>query len=627
MGTAARSSRRITFQNRFLRVDFDAAEVTWTVTEKATGVAWKMAKSNEQDVVLEDDRKQRTNRALASSQDKTVLPPRTALPGVYLRLQDLGLGVQVVLDGNNLEVEIERLTGQGPARVRDLLFPRHLLLPKRADTYSTWTVGQGSIVPATSPNRFHHPEGYSEQEMCWHGAFSQGCGMIAIAETPFDLYMAMSHLPGEAPAPFIHWLPSHGDLRYTRRVRYTFAKGLDFVRQAKHYRAYAKRVGWFVSLREKARWNPNVARLKGAAVINSATAQRRVRTMTYDMNTFADQAKWAVQLRKQTGLKNAVVHVDGWGRFGYDSVHPETLPPNAEAGGPKGLKDFRAQVRDAGWLFALHDQYIDIYADAPSYHPSRLMIKENGKPNTLNVWAGGLCSHLCISEALKFVRRNFAEGVKDQYMYHNSPPVYAVCEPDAYYLDCFCRIHECFNPEHPLTRSEVVHYTNECLRTVRNHGKKVVLSNEHPKFYSVPDLDFGWGIGHLKADVQVSGGGNQTELIGIPVPLWHLVFHDALWLPEYGDNHLQQMLYGNGVYFQNTKDGPKPAELANKLKVCALNEVIGFDEMVNFEVLDGGAGFRSEFESGVRVTTDQKEKAYRIDGARGVATKGMVKLA
>ena len=37
------TSRRLTFQNRFLRVDLDAAEVTWSVTEKATGVVWRMA--------------------------------------------------------------------------------------------------------------------------------------------------------------------------------------------------------------------------------------------------------------------------------------------------------------------------------------------------------------------------------------------------------------------------------------------------------------------------------------------------------------------------------------------------------------------------------------------------------
>ena len=59
----------------------------------------------------------------------------------------------------------------------------------------------------------------------------------------------------------------------------------------------------------------------------------------------------------------------------------------------------------------------------------------------------------------------------------------------------------------------------------------------------------------------------------------------------------------------------------------AINEIAGFDEMAGFEVLDGGQTFRSEFESGLRVTTSPKEKTYKIEGARSVATKGTERLA
>jgi hypothetical protein len=620
------AARQTTFENRFLKLSIDARDVGFNVTEKDTGAVWRMAASSTQDVTVEDSLKVRTPRAFASSTDKFISPARNGLPGARLRMRDLGLELHIFLDERSVVVEIERVYGQGPARVRDVLFPRHFLLPRRADSSTTWTVGQGGVVPGNWSSRFHHPEGYSEQEMCFHGATIGNCGMAAIAETPFDLYIAMSHLEGEAPSSFIHWLPSHSDLRYTRRVRYTFQKGLNYVRQAKLYRAHMQREGYWLSLEEKVRQNPNVARMRGAAVVTSLTAIRRVRTMGYEMNTFADQMQWALNLKKRSGLKNAIVHVDGWGRFGYDSVHPETLPPNVEAGGAKALREFREKVRGAGWLFGLHDQYIDIYQDAPSYDPARFMIRENGRPNQVNMWAGGLCAHLCFSESLKFLRRNFVDGVKDQYMYHNSPPIYQICEPDAYYLDCLCRIHECFSGNHPLTRSEVVQYTNEMLRTVRNEGKRVVLSCEHPKFYSVPDLDFGWGISNMKADVQLAGGGSATESVGVPVPLWHLVFHDALWLPQYGENYLSQMLYMEAPYLQNTKEGPGDRELAMKLRVCKLNEVAGFDEMTDFSFENDGAVQSSEFSSGVRVQVNRAEKTFRIQGPRAVATKGTERL-
>ena len=621
------AGKNLSVENRFLRLDIDTRDVTWTLTEKATGVVWQMARSSSQDVTLEDANKSRTQHAFASSQDKEVRPARSGLPGAYIFLRDLGIGIHAFLDARSLVVEVERFVGRGPAKVRDVLFPRHFLLPKKPDTFSTWTIGQGAIVPATMKSRFHHPEGYSEQDMAFHGAITGGCGMVAIAETPFDLYVAMSHLEKEAPATFFHWLPSLGDLRYTRRVRFTFGRGLDFVRQAKLYRQHMKELGYFVSLKDKARFNPNVASLRGAAWVNTSTAMRRMKPLSYFCNTFADQTAWITQLKQRTGLKTGVVHVDGWGAFGYDSVHPEVLPPNAAAGGAAGLKQFREAARKMGWLFGLHDQYMDIYADAPSYDPARFMIRENGKPNILNVWAGGPCAHMCSSESLKFVKRNFVEGVRDQYMYHNSPSIYDICQPDASYLDCFCRIHECFNPLHPLTRAETVYYQRECLRTVRECGKKVVQSCEHAKWYAIPDLDFSYGLAHQKADVQVEGGGSATEAIGLPVPLWNLVFHDAIWTPEWQDEAYGRMLlYGCSPFFTATRDGPAPQEIEWKMKACKFNEFVGFDEMTDFKIRDDGNALYSEFSSGAGVTYNPKEKVCRIEGPRQVATAGTVKL-
>jgi hypothetical protein len=171
-----------------------------------------------------------------------------------------------------------------------------------------------------------------------------------------------------------------------------------------------------------------------------------------------------------------------------------------------------------------------------------------------------------------------------------------------------------------------VQYTLEMLRTVRNQGKGVVLSVEHPKFYSIPDLDFGYGIGHMKTDVQVVGGGSATECIGIPVPLWHLIFHDAVWLPNHSEDYLTMFLYADSCFLRNSKEGPSDHELAMKLRACKLNEVAGFDEMVDFSSENGGAVQTSEFSSGVRVQVNRAEKTFRIQGPKAVATRGTERL-
>ncbi len=616
-------SKKLKLDSKNLSVEIDADKVALAVTEKRSKVRWEMFPSYDYDVVLRFADGHEETRTFSSSKDKRVRAARHGLKGHELSLADLGLVLTFFLVEDDLVVEIAPARGWRSFKVRDVRFPRHFVLPRKEGAYTLWTVGQGSIVPATWHGRFHHPEGYSEQEMCFHGARQDGCGMVAIAETPYDMYIAMDHREGAAPSTFIRWLPSHGCLRYPRRVRFHFEPGMDFVGMAKAYRKWIDEEGYFKPLSEKVKENPNVARLKGAAVVCSQTATRRVRTMQYECTSFDEQAKRLAKLKERTGLKRAVVHVDGWGRFGYDSVHPETLPPNQEAGGAPGLKRFREKARELGWLFGLHDQYIDVYTDAPSYAPERLMIKEDGKPNLVNMWAGGLCSHMCYSESLKFVRRNIIEGVHDQYMYHNSPPVMQICAPDAYYLDCFCRLHECFNPLHPMTRQEVAETNVEIFRTVRHAGEGVVLSCEHPKFYAVPELDFGWSVGHLTADVQVVGGGHSTECVGIPVPLFLLVFHDAVWLPHPGGDLLQAFLYVRGPYFWNTAEGPSDGEIETKMKLCKLNEAAGFDEMVGFKVLDaGGREMESEFSSGLRVRVDYEDRTYRVSGGKGADMEG-----
>ena len=140
MKAKSAAGKNLSVENHFLRLDIDTRGVAWTLTEKATGVVWQMARSSSQDVTLEDANQSRTQHAFASSQDKEVRPARNGLPGAYIFLRDLGIGIHAFLDARSLVVEVERFVGRGPAKVRDVLFPRHFLLPRKPDTFSTWTM-------------------------------------------------------------------------------------------------------------------------------------------------------------------------------------------------------------------------------------------------------------------------------------------------------------------------------------------------------------------------------------------------------------------------------------------------------------------------------------------------------
>ena len=81
---------------------------------------------------------------------------------------------------------------------------------------------------------------------------------------------------------------------------------------------------------------------------------------------------------RQSGLKNLWVINHVWQRAGYDVQYPDVLPANPEYGGDAGLAALSRSASDAGYLFALHENYIDYYPDAPSWNPQSISLNSDG---------------------------------------------------------------------------------------------------------------------------------------------------------------------------------------------------------------------------------------------------------
>ena len=112
----------------------------------------------------------------------------------------------------------------------------------------------------------------------------------------------------------------------------------------------------------------------------------------------------------------------GWIRMGFDNQYPDILPASPEAGGNEGLAALSTQVRDYGWLFGLHDNYQDMYDDAPSFDTKYLMYNKDGRPQTGGVWAGGTPYLMVSDKAMEFA-------------YRNLPPVKDLFSPNSYFID------------------------------------------------------------------------------------------------------------------------------------------------------------------------------------------------
>ena len=94
-----------------------------------------------------------------------------------------------------------------------------------------------------------------------------------------------------------------------------------------------------------------------------------------------------------------------------------------------------------------------------------------------SVWYGGKQSVLCPRLALGHVKKNYSwlldHGIKMRGAYLD---VFAVVPPD-----------ECYNPEHPATRTDCLNYRGMCLDFIRSQGG--VVSSEEPADWAIPHLD------------------------------------------------------------------------------------------------------------------------------------------
>ncbi len=609
-----------TFGSDKLRVEFDADAGVFDVTHTPTGVVWKMDRSDRRDVLvrtaggedfvsLADARKSEVGR-----EGESFLRARyAAFEGVEgAAWVELRLTVQ----GEDLLVEIDAWDSDPRALVREVYYPRAFLLPADDSSWALLPRRQGVLLPGSDRKELDGRLGWKPRLNCY-GGFADGCGLLAVAETPHDLRVA--HMCGpEGHRLFPRWMASLGRFRYPRRLRLLFRKATGLDGLAREYRKHAEREGWCVTLAEKAEANERVNLLKGCGVLSELIAYVDRRRFRYDVRTFAEARERFQRFARASGAKRLVYHLDGWGAQGYDALHPDLLPPLGAAGGWKGLQDLAAAVKEHPFLFLLHDNYNLFFPDAASFHESRCVWDEDLVPFRDAFRAGGLNFVLCPEVAVDIVRRNYELGVRR--LRGSSPPIMEALGPTAAYFDQFLisggGVDECFNPGHLLSRRDYRRAMLEILRYLREE-LRLVVSVEHVYDWGVPYLDFD---GTTK-------GANLAADPGVGVPFFSMVFHDCMVLPVGIDGHTpgawqERILDGavsGGVPYVFMVQHPTPEDASKRFK-CAevmmkLHERVAFERLVSHRLLSAdGRARESEFES-ASVRVDYDERTVEINGA------------
>ena len=489
---------------------------------------------------------------------------------------------------------------------------------------------QGIVVPNTFENEFTKPNFNGQfcsnaAYMPWFGQIKEKEGYIMISETPWDMAYQIDH-PTNGPYTHISMrhLPSLGKLSYTRKMKLIFDHDTNIVSLCKIYRKDSSEKGKYVTLEEKAKRNKNVDKLIGSAFLHKGIKTHVVKdSIFYDhvnpekndaLITFKQRAN-EIQHLHDKGIKKLYLHLDGWGDPGYDNCHPDYLPACIEAGGWEGLKELSNTLKQYNYMFGLHDQYRDYYFSASTFDKHQAIMMKNKEIFSQSLWAGGKQSFLCTSLAPYYVKRNFEEVLAHDI------------HLEASYLDVFTcnELDECFNEHHLMTRKECKEYRNQCFDYL--HSKNILPSSEEVNEWALKSQVFC----HYGPYDFMLRKPNEKRL-GIPVPLFNLVYHDCVILPwpmditENEDYMLYALLNGGCAYVD--KDGAYPnvdgafndnrekqldEEIRRYRIVADLQEKVAKLEMTDFGFIDNNYKKQySVFGNQIKVIIDLEKNTYEI---------------
>ena len=414
--------------------------------------------------------------------------------------------LSVTLEGTNTLLLLERALGIAPAD------GGYALVPAR----------EGLLIPADGPVEFTRQfpsSGYEGCHLNMLGFVKRGAALLVTWDDVNIAPTLTKKKTGLTCTINVRRPPQHGQIVTTLTLT-PLGKG-DWNTLAAAYRELAQTKGFAVTLREKARRNPEAEKLAGAsnAKLWMCLARRRNEASTEDESvtvhwTFDEAARVAEHLKHDLGLERCLFTLGGWTEGGYDCRHPDALPANAECGGNSALADAVRRIRALGYLACFHDNYQDMYRDAKSWDPDFIQKKRDGSLVQGGRWQGGRAYLVCAPKALELARRP-----------QNLPAVQKLFSPQAYFIDTTYAVdpQQCFDPQHPLTRADDIHWKQELSDYTR--GVFGLFGSECGREWAIPHSDFFEGLSGVSG--KYFHNLEPATLGATVIPLFEMVYHDC----------------------------------------------------------------------------------------------------
>ena len=384
-------------------------------------------------------------------------------------------------------------------------------------------VREGILVPANSGKAFEREFGDSVYEGChvrFWGLMKNNTGAFITWDDPYTVLgiksivdkqgkqtLSTSLTQKKNPGGFTLYFSGKGDFNEMTR---------DYLD------SFAKKNGTYVPWSKKTAENKSRKALFGAtnfklwSVLDRRMDEASQKEVSVKVNwTFEEAGKVAEHLKNDLEMDNVLFTMGGWIHRGYDNQHPDILPAAPECGGNWGLRKAVWTIQNAGYTACLHDNYQDMYKDAPSWDEKYLSKNLDGSIKPGGVWAGGRPYLTCSKASLELASRP-----------RNLPEVLKITQARSYFIDTTYAggLEECYDKAHPIDFEGDIYW--RCKLSDYARGVFGIFGSEDGREWAIPHADFFEGI------TGVSGKDfhtfNVEDLGATFLPLFEMIYHDCI---------------------------------------------------------------------------------------------------
>ena len=387
----------------------------------------------------------------------------------------------------------------------------------------------GEMIPTDSglPATRRYPT-YSGSSMALYGAAKQGSALLIAwphPDTELEVQTSWPDLP-LASGRRMHSvsITLNGEAR--EFSVHPLGQG-TYVDMGRAYRHIARRNGWLMTWAEKRREFPMVDQMFGAADFKPFVFGRILSTSRFNQTgkeqtrlsyTFQEAAQVAEHLHRDLEIDKAMYVLAGWIHRGYDNQHPDILPAAPECGGSDAMADCARRVKDCGFLFGLHDNYQDMYEDAPSWNAKYLNKNASGEPKMGGNWWGGQAWQVCAIEQVSLAARPET----------NLPKIAELFGPTIYFIDTTFAwgLVTCEDPTHPMSRWDDMKWKSRLCDLAKEHFG--LFGSEEGREWAIPHADYMEGLLSHKIGADRPGKGYARRGDGKVIPMFEIVYGDCI---------------------------------------------------------------------------------------------------